>query len=239
MKNLRIGSKLAAASLLVTLFACGGGGGSPLPDANLAFLNLSTDTALDFYMNDTIPFTNVGFKEGGTTFSQVDDELNDFEIYETGSTIPIDSQALTLALNTDHLAIAIGLNNFGAETEKRLRFVVQDLNRTVPTGSKSRVYALNSFVRDTGNQNFSVIFKNPGTLSTVNFAAVGFGDITMQEIDSGPIDLVAQRESTETEVAAITKNFEPGKIYFMALTGSESGTGALAPTISFVEIPAK
>ena len=62
---------------------------------------------------------------------------------------------------------------------------------------------------------------------------------TDQVIDAGTVTLVAQRESTETVVATVTKTFEAGKIYVMALTGTESGTGATAPAINFIEIAPK
>jgi len=190
-------------------------------------------------VNDDIEFTNIGFMDSTTVFKTVESKLKDFSIEETGSTILIDSQNQAMSSNTDNLIIAFGLNNFGTENEKRLRFQFQQVNRTVPNGTKARVYGMNTFCRGNGNQNFAIIFKNPGTISTINFNPVNFGEITFQEIDAGPTTLVAQRQNTDTEVASVTKTFEAGKIYFMALTGTESGTGANAPTINFIEIPAK
>ena len=235
--KLRFGIAVIGLLSIVSQFGCGGGSSSVLPDPNYRFINLCPDANLDLLVNDDIEFTNVGFLDATTTFKSVKSELKDFTIQETGSTVALDSQATTLTGNTDSLVLAYGLKDFGAENEKRLRFSFQQINRVMPNGSKARVYAMNAFNRDTGNQNFSVIFKNPGTLSSINFASVALGGVTMQEIDAGPQTLVAQRENTETEVATVTKTFEAGKIYLMALTGTESGTGTQAPTINFIEIP--
>ena len=224
--------------LMGCVLGCGGSGGSQ-PDPNYRFVNFCTDANLDMLIDDTTEYTNVAFLDGTTLFKSTESKLEDFSIEETGSTVLIDSQAQVMSHSTDNLVIAIGLKNFGTENEKRLRFIFQEVNRTMPNGSKARVYAINTFNRNVGNQNFGVTFKNPGTVSTINFNPVNFGEVTVQEIDAGPTTLVAQRVSTETEVATVTKTFEAGKIYLMALTGTESGTGAQAPAINFIEIPAK
>lgn len=218
------------------ILGCGGSSGGTLPDPNFRFVNFCPDANLDLLVDDTAEFTNVAFLDANTVFKTVKSELKDFIIQETGSTIAIDSQSQTMSLNTDHLVIAFGLNNFSTDNEKRLRFLFQPVNRVIPNGSKARVYGMNTFCRDVGSQNFAVIFKNPGTISTINFNAVNFGEVTVQEIDAGPTTLVAQRQNTDTEVATVTKTFEAGKIYLMALTGTQSGTGATAPAINFIEI---
>ncbi len=223
---------------LSVAMGCGGSAGK-LPDPNYRFINFCTDANLDMLVNDTVQFTNIAFLDSSTLFKTTESKIQDFGIEETGSTVVIDSQTQTLPTNSDNLFIAFGLKNFGTENEKRLRFLSQPINRAVPNGSKSRVYGMNTYNRSVGNQNFAVIFKNPGTISTINFNPVNFGDVTVQEIDAGPTTLVAQRQNTETEVATVTKNFEAGKIYFMALTGVEGGVGVKAPTINFIEIPVK
>ena len=234
--NLRFGI-IGFGLLLACILGCGGSSGGSLPDPNYRFINFCTDANLDMLIDDTTVYTNIAFLDATTVFKTTESKLEDFSIEQTGSTIIIDSQTQTMSKNTDNLVIAIGLNNFGTENEKRLRFIFQDINRALPNGSKSRVYATNTFVRSLGNQNFAVIFKNPGTISTINFNPTNFGDVVVQEIDSGPTTLVAQRQNTETVVATVTKTFEAGKIYLMALTGTEGGTGAAAPTISFIELP--
>lgn len=236
--KMRFGIAVLGLLAIGSLIGCGGSG-SPLPDPNYRFINLCPDASLDLLVNDDTEFANVAFMQDPTDFKSVKSEIKDFSIEENGSTVIIDSQTNTLAGNTDTLVLAYGLNNFGTEPEKRLRIGFQQINRIAPNGTKSRVYAMNAFNRDLGNQNYSVVFKNPGTLATITFSAVALGGVTMQEIDAGPTTLVAQRENTETEVASVTKTFEAGKIYLMVLTGTESGTGALAPTINFIEIPAK
>lgn len=235
--NLRFVSVVFGMLTLMCLFACGGGGGTILPDPNYRFINLCPDASLDLMVDDDTTVTNVAFLADTTLFQSVKSEDKDFSILETGSTVVIDSQATTLGGNTDTLVIAFGLNNFQTENEKRLRFIFQQVNRVAPNGTKARVYAMNAFNRDFGNQNFAVTFKNPGTISTVNFNPVNLGELDVKEIDAGPVTLVAQRLNTETVVATVTKTFESGKVYLMALTGTESGTGAQAPTISFIEIP--
>ena len=225
--------------LLGGTWGCGGSSAGTQPDPNFRFVNLCSDTNLDMLIDDTTQYTNIAFLDPTTVFKTTESKLEDFSIQETGTTDILDSQTQAMSLNTDHLIISIGLKNFGAETEKRVRFVFQPINRALPNGSKARVYAMNTFVRSLGNQDFAVIFKNPGTVSTINFSPVAFGEIAVQEIDAGSTTLVAQRQSTETEVATVTKNFEAGKVYFMALTGKESGTGTAAPTINFFEIPTR
>ncbi len=236
---MKIRSGIIGIGLLIgSAIGCGGSVGKQ-PDPNVRFVNLCTDATLDFLIDDTTIDTNIGFMDQTTIFKKTDPKLEDFGIEETGSTVLIDSQAQAMSANTDNLVIAFGSKNFGTEPEKRLRFLFQPVNRLLPNGSKSRVFAMNTFNRSLGNQNFAVIFKNPGTISTINFNPVNFGEVSAQEIDAGPTTLVAQRQDTETEVASVTKTFEAGKIYLMALTGVEGGVGVNAPTINFIEIPSK
>ena len=236
--KLKLGFAVLGLLAIVGQFGCGGSG-SPLPDPNYRFINLCTDVTLDFVIDGTVTVPNVGFMDSTTTFKTVEAKIKDFGIEQNGSTVLLDNQAFTLTGNTDTLMVAFGLLNNGTETEKRAQFAQESVNRIAPNGTKARVYAFNAFDRDPGNQNFSIIFKNPGTLSSINFPSIAFGNMTMLEIDASTQTLVAQRENTETEVATVPKTFEAGKIYVMALTGTESGTGATAPTINFIEIPAK
>lgn len=217
---------------------CGGSVGK-LPDPNYRFINFCTDASLDMLIDDTTEFTNIAFLDSTTLFKTTESKIEDFSIEETGSTVVLDNQTQTLPTNSDNLFIAFGLKDFGTENEKRLRFLSQPINRAIPNGSKARVYGMNTYNRSVGNQNFAVIFKNPGTISTINFNPVNFGDVTVQEIDAGPTTLTAQRQNTDTEVATVTKNFEAGKVYLMALTGIEGGTGAATPAINFIEIPTR
>jgi hypothetical protein len=219
-----------------SILGCGGSSAGQLPDPNYRFINLCTDANLDMLVDDDIEFTNIAFLDATTVFKSKESKLREYAIQENGSTIIIDSQSQAMSENTDNLVISFGLNNFTTENEKRLRFLFQPVNRTIPNGSKARVYGMNAFCRDFGSQNFAVIFKNPGTVSTINFSPVNFGEVTVQEIDAGPTTLVAQRQNTDTEVATVTKTFESGKIYLMALTGTESGIGPGGPAINFIEI---
>ena len=225
--------------ILGGVMGCGGSSGGTQANPNYRFINFCTDANLDMLIDDTTEFTNIPFLDPTTIFKVTEPKLEDFAIEETGSTVILDSQTQAMSPTTDNLIIAVGLNNFGTENEKRLRFIFQGVNRAIPNGSKARVYGINTFNRSLGSQNFAVIFKNPGTISTINFNPVNFGEITVQEIDAGPTTLVAQRQNTETEVATVTKTFEAGKVYLMALTGTESGTGTAAPAINFIEIPTK
>jgi hypothetical protein len=225
--------------ILSSIMGCGGSSAGSLPDPNYRFINFCTDANLDMLVNDTTEYINIAFLDATTLFKTTKPVLEDFSIEQTGSTVIIDSQSQAMSSNTDNLVIAFGLNNFGADNAKRLQFLFQPVNRAVPNGSKARVYGMNTFCRDTGNQNFAVIFKNPGTISTINFNPVDFGAVTVQEIDAGPTTLVAQRQNTETVIATVNKTFEAGKIYLMALTGTESGTGVNAPAVSFIEIPTR
>ena len=220
----------------MTIFACGGGGGSvaELPNPNFRVINLAPTVAVDFYVNDSAVVSNVAAGATTTTFSSTESEEKDFSINENGSNVVIDSQARTLNKDSDHLALAFGLKDFGTENQKRLRFDFFPVNRIVPNGNKARVYAFNSLVRTTGEDSYAVTFKNPGTNPTISFGAIDFGQITSSEIDAGPTTLTAQRQFTETEVVTTTKDFEAGKIYLMVFGGQEP-----TPTITFFEIQPK
>lgn len=233
MKRVRL---IGLAALMVTIVACGGGGGSPaeLPDPNYRFVNVSAGTALDFYVNDTATVSNSAAGSTKSTFLSTKAEEQDYSINENGSSIVIDSQAKTLNKNSDHLSVAFGVKDFGAENAKRLRFEFFEINRVIPNGNKARVYAFNSMIRATGEDSYAVIFKNPGSNPVVQFNPVDFGQMTNQEIDAGPITLAAQRQFTETEVVTVTKDFEAGKIYLMVFGGQEP-----SPTITFFEIQPK
>jgi hypothetical protein len=227
------------ASLFISsaiLSGCGGSSAATLPDPTISFINFVPDAALDFQVNDDVKFSNVQFADNAGNFQSVAVEEIDYVIFENGSTVPIDISSTNSPKNANELYVALGLKNFGTETEKRARLTNFAINRVRPNATKSRVYAFNAYVRANGNQNFAVEFKNPGQNPSINFAAIPFGGNTAQDLDAAPITLVAQRQFTETDVASITKTLESGKIYLMVLTGIEGAVGVTAPQIKFFEL---
>lgn len=221
-------------ALIATLMAgCGGSGSSSITrrDPAIQFFNLAPTVALDMLVDDTATFSNIASGAASSGFSSVESRIFDYSIRENGSTVELDNQANTLGYDTDFVAIAYGKKDFGTENAKRIQLSLNVINRTIPNGNKSRVYALNTMIRAAGEDAYAVVFKNPGTNPTVSFDAVNYGGITSKEIDSGSVTLTAQRQSTETEVVTVTKDFEPGKIYLMVFGGEEP-----TPTITFFEI---
>ena len=232
---MKIARLLGFGALAITVLACGGGGTAvEVPDPTIRVINLAPAVAVDCYINDSVSVSNVATGDVTTIFKSTPNEEQDYSINENGSSIPVDSQSKTLNKNSNSLAIAFGLKDFGTENIKRLRFDFFEVFRLAPNGNKARVYAFNSLVRATGEDSYAVIFKNPGTNPAVQFSPVDYGQMTSTEIDAGPITLTAQRQFTETEVVTTTKDFEAGKIYLMVFGGQDP-----TPTITFFEIQPK
>jgi hypothetical protein len=227
---------LGLGALAIMILACGGGGGTTaeVPDPTIRVVNLSPSVGVDFYVNDTVVASNVATGGSSPSFLPTENAEQDYALHETGSGIAIDSQSKTLNKNSNHLAIAFGLKDFGTENAKRLRFDFFEVFRLAPNGNKARVYAFNAFVRTPGEDSYAVVFKNPGLNPVLQMSPVDFGQITSAEIDAGPITLTAQRQFTETEVVTVTKDFEAGKIYLMVFGGQDP-----TPTITFFEIQPK
>ncbi len=232
---MKIARILALGALAIAILACGGGGGGvEVPDPTIRVINLAPAVAVDFYINDDISVSNVATGDSTTLFKDTKNEEQDYSINENGSSIVVDSQAKTLNKNTNNLAIAFGLKDFGTENQKRLRFDFFEVFRQAPNGNKARVYAFNSLIRAAGEDSYAVIFKNPGTNPVIQMNPVDYGQMTSAEIDAGPTTLTAQRQFTETEVVTTTKDFEAGKIYLMVFGGQDP-----TPTITFFEIQPK
>jgi hypothetical protein len=194
------------------------------------------DANLDLYSEGVLDIQNELYVTSGTAFKSRKSLPVDFDIHENGSTIPLDSVSTTLNGNTDTLIMALGSKS-SPDLDKRIRLVLATVNRTPPSASKARVIALNAMVRTAGEQSYSVVFKNPGTNPAVSFNAVGFGFTAVQELNAGSIDIVANQQSTDTDVVSKTLALGADKVYVMALVGQEGGSPG--PDIVLIELPVK
>lgn len=246
MGTLRLASMLVA---LAVIFGCGGSsvGTNQPPDPAVAFINTSPDSAaLDAFLNsfqlaDNVPYLGSAPRSGAvTTFAVV--EPNDYDVIVEPDGDPANGDTQTAVLNRDtsYLIFAFGLQNAGAEFEKRLQSATSNFDRSRPNGDKARLIVFHAYNSAPGFETPAIDFRNPGDNPQLNLSNIGYGNGTVALIDSGAQTFVARRNGSEFELTPqVTFTFGAGKIYAAVVSGVEDAVGGSEPKITFLEIQTK
>lgn len=242
LMSLRRAFFIISASLALLISGCGGSGvnANLPPDPLVQFFNCSPDSVpLTFGFDDDIVANGLGYLGSTPGFAErIPGEQDVYALPTAGGDI-IWSEVTSLERDKSYIILAYGLQNFGTETEKRLRIAILTTNRTAPNNS-ARIIILHAYNRKPGFDTPLVDFQNPGQNPQYKQEGITFGNRVELTVNAGSYTFVARRTNTEDEITPqVTKNFEAGKIYFAVISGIEEGAGALAPKISFFDVPAK
>jgi hypothetical protein len=246
---MRIGFALLLALTAVVctaLVGCGGGGGGSLPDPIIRFINSSPDAnPLDFHIDENTEATALTYLSDSGDIT-VDNGDSDISIWDNVSGDEIDAIAFNLAQDKKYLAVALGLETFGSELDKRLRVIAFTYDKNPPNGSKARLLIMHAYSRDAGFSTPDIDFQggqvgsydpnNPQYKQT----GIAFGASTPStlEVDAN-VALIFQARRAETEnviASEPTFTFDEGGIYLALVTGVESGVGAQAPQIKYIKL---
>jgi len=238
---------IAACALAALLSGCGGGGNpSGLPDPLIRFVNCSPDSnPLDF-------FINLDNKAPALTFLSSTGDLStkrgdkDISVQDSTNQIEQDALSFTFADDNKYVSMTVGLENFGAENQKRLRLLAFQYDKNAPNGSTARLLIVHAYMRATGFDTPNIDFQggNTGTYDPNNpqfkVTDVPFANATPStlEVDSGvPLIFQARRAGTENVVASdASTTFDAGGIYLALITGVEGGAGVEAPQVKYIKI---
>jgi hypothetical protein len=247
---MRIGLALSlalAAIVSAALVGCaGGGGGGNLPDPIVRYVNASPDSnPLDFHFDTDIEAPAIAYL-GDSGEKSVDNGDHDTAIWDSVTQEEIDAIAFTYAKDKKYVAVALGLEFYGTELEKRLRVQAFEFNKNPPNGTKARLLILHGYLRETGFSTPAIDFQG-GNVATYNPNNPQFKVTDIQfanssptelEVDAGvPLIFQARRAGTENVYASDPNfTFDSGGIYLVLVVGIENGAGAQAPQIKYIKI---
>lgn len=243
-----LGIVLAALTALVAfgIAGCSGGGNATLPDPTVRFVNSSPDSnPLNFFYDDTEKASALAYLDNSVDFT-VKQGDHDLSVEDSITSTVMDALAITLNQDTKYLGVAVGLENFGAEQEKRLQLVAFNYDKNSPNGSRARLIIIHGYLRQTGFQTPDIDFQggavatydpnNPQYLvADIAFAA---NPPSTVEVDSGvPIIFQARRAGTENVYASDpSTTFDAGGIYLALVTGVEGQVGVEVPQIKYIKL---
>ena len=240
-----LSSVCVIAAMAFALFGCGGSGGTTSQsDPTFFFVNSSPDSgSLHFLLNDVLKGDSVPYLGDTTDFEEVE-FIEDADggytalIENTTTGFEYDAENLVLPKDSHSVFMALGLEDFGTEFEKRLRLFRIPVDRDAPIGNKVRLYIVHAFSRKAGLQTPHIAFQNPGDNPQYRAGNIPFGKASEMLIDSGPSDWIARREDTTADVIYATKNVNlpPGSVYLVLVTGIEDEVGAAEPQIVFLQL---
>jgi hypothetical protein len=226
----------------IALFGCGGGGGgNGSANARVAYVNASPDsTNLAFDLNNDTKAATVPFGVA-TAFGSVKPGDYDVSIRPSTSAGILWSEAQTFASGKDYLTMAVGLSNPDltqeTEREKRLVVAVSTLDRTPPTGSRTRLVVVNAFVRKSGFSSSSIDFRTTETPPVINSTGIAFGSATTIDVDSGTQNFEVRQSGTDQVFTQGTGVLDPGSVYVALVSGQEGAVDAAVPAIRFIKLP--
>lgn len=245
--RLRLATGLGVVTIGLVLWGCGGGGISITEpsDPQVRFLNATPDGAnLQFLLDSTVKASNLGYLQSSADFEEIE-----FVSAEDGGYVLIarnqatqfeyESEIISPARDSNTFIVALGLQNFGEEPEKRIRLAQIEVNRDRPQGNLARLIIVHALNRSEGNQTPPIRFKNPGDNPVYNFTNIAYAGSTTQTVDADEYVFQVLRDDVDGEAiyAVRTLSFEPGKIYLVVVSGIEgSDDPALQPRITPIEI---
>lgn len=224
-------------SSLVLFLGCGGSsGGSGTPDPMVRFYNGCSDSGpLDFYINDD-NLATLGFDAASAAFEDVNPDELDVILNSAGLQDQIDALLFQFLKDRDYIICALGLENYGSEPLKRLRLVIQEVNRKFINGNTARLIIFHGYNRETGFETPSVDFQNPGSNPQFKVTDIGFATAKTSTITSGAQNFEVRTAGTEDVIMTVSKTLDAGKTYAVFILGQENGTGDFTPKVTFVEL---
>lgn len=227
-------------SVFIALFLCGCagvGGQVVLPDPDVRVINASPDTtSLDVLADDDTIASAIAHLASSPDFVTVDPGDHDLILLENGTTLELVSEVHGFSLDHSYLAIPLGLKDFGSENLKRLRILLMEVDRTAPTGNKTRLVVVHAYNRKPGFLTPSVDFQTPGDNPLFKIPGMGFGSQTSILIDSGAQSFEVRRAGTQSVLVTGSFTLDPGKIYACIVTGIEDEAPPRDPQIALIEI---
>jgi hypothetical protein len=229
---------LSAGAVLVVLAGCGGsGGGSGSSKPQIRFFNSIPDSkAIDFQVNETTAASSIPYGGSDQNFLSESSGLTDLTIFEHGQQIPLWSEADTLANNVSYIAVAIGEEGYGSETDKRPQFAFSAISRTAPNGTQAKLFIVHGLEEAAGVPTPNIDFTNPGQNPTFAVTNLAPGSITALTVNAGSQEFIARQTGTQGSYADQTFTLAAGGVYLMVVTGINGDTGAEAPEIEQVSI---
>ena len=232
LKRDRFGPKVAELELGATATAW-------TPSVFTRFFNGSSDsTSLNFLLDDDVEGPQLAFLESTPDFQTVDNKTRDLRIQEDGTSVDLWSEVVDLTADRDYLISAVGLENYGTETLKRVRTVFTQIDRTAPNGSRARLVIIHGYNRQTGLETPNIDFQTPGDNPQFRSPNIAYASSQVLEVDAGTWTFEARRQGTETILVSQSVTLGGGKIYAAYVLGVENAGGAQAPRIEFVELQA-
>lgn len=228
------------ASVFAALFLCGCGGGSGssnLPKPVVQFINASPDSvALDLLVDDDTVAAAIAHLGFSPAFVEVEAGDLDLTLQEAGTTLGLVAEVRDFARDKSYVVVAVGLELFGAENLKRLRIVLIDVDRTVPTGNKSRLLVVHGYNRKVGSDTPDIDFQTPGDNPLFKIPGMTFGSQSSILIDSGAQSFEIRRSGTTSVIMTGSFTLDAGKIYACVVTGIEDELAPMDPQILLVPI---
>jgi len=222
----------------IVLAGCGGsGGGGGSSNPQIRFFNGIPDSkAIDFEVNEKVAAASIAYGGSDPTFLTESAGLTDLTLFEHGQTTPLWSEADTLSNNISYVAIAVGEEGYGSETDKRPQFAVSPVSRTAPNGSQARLYVVHGLQEAAGVPTPNIDFTNPGSNPTFSLTNLAPGSVTVLTVNSGSEEFVARQTGTQGSYVDQTFNLAPGGVYMMVVDGINGQTGPQAPTIQQISL---
>lgn len=221
---------------------CGGSGGSGSSSSGAPtiryFNSVPDSTALDFRLDEAPTSSTQSIPYGGSSssFTSMSAAEHDVDFLEHAQTQPLWSEADTFSTGTDYVAVAVGEEGYGSEFLKRPQLVVAPVDRSVPNGSKSRLFIVNGLIEAPGVPTPAIDFANPGQNPQFTTGANPIPPASGAEmvIDSGSEEFIARETGTQGSYVDKTFSFASGGVYLMLVTGIV-GSGQ-APDIKQIQL---
>jgi len=238
----------------ISVFLLGGCGGSSfsgtadLPDPLIRFVNGSMDSgSLNFYLNEDQRANDVAYTQSTLDFVSVpfiEDFDGAYDVYfaKSGTTLPLDNINRVLERDKAFLVLALGLVDPEGETDKRVRELILEVNRTKPVGNKAQFIVVHGFCRSFGNSTPSIVFQTPGDNPLFKTEPIAFGTATNLAVDAGKFVFEARRaDATGTTIYA-SREFTSvsGGLYLVLISGVEDAPQvSQQPRIDFIQLSTK
>lgn len=246
-KGLALCLALTVGALALLVAGCGGGGNNvTLPDPLVRYVNSSPDSnPLDFFYDTDKKASALAYLDSSADFS-IKKGDHDVSVQDSTNQVELDALAFTFNQDNKYLALTVGLLNYGAEAEKRLRLLAFNYDKNPPNGSRARLLIIHAYMRSTGFQTPNIDFQG-GSVSTydpnnpqfkvTDIAFAGSQPNTL-EVDSGvPLIFQARRAGTENVLAEDTSTtFDQGGIYLTLVSGVEGAVGTSAPQVKYIKL---